>query len=255
MNGRRIENIGGAGCFREQGPGSGANLLERDRQDTARLRKGIAAIAAARITGKIVLHDAILCLPGAPVHGAARTEDCDDGTAEGRSDMRGAAVIANENAAARDQRDQLAQVERIEKNEFRGALAADFGGDFGFAASEIENRLDSMLVAQVSREGNKFVDGPTLGEIFRAGMQHGVRFTLWNATRGELLCHVSLSVELWIHSRGRNRSARESGGVKLLHAMLDGMYAVAGIGNEHVINERELAMGPADALRHSDECD
>jgi len=37
--------------------------------------------------------------------------------------------------------------------------------------------------------------------------------------------------------------------------MLDSMYAVAGIGNEDVVNERELAMRPADALGHSDGCD
>ena len=153
---------------------------------------------------------------------------------------------------SRDERDQLAQVERIEKDEVASALAADFGGNFGFAAPEIENGLDSMLVAQVPRKGNKFVDGPALGEIFRAGMEHGVGFARCNATRGELLRHIGLGARLRIYTRGRNRSAREPGGVKLLHAMLDGMYAVAGIGNEHVINERELAMRPAYALRHSD---
>src|SRR5579872_1140637 len=111
-----------------------------------------------------------------------------------------------------------------------------------------------MLVAQFMRQGNKFVDGPTLGEIFRAGMEHGIGLTRRNATRGELVCHICLGAGLRIHTRGRNWSAREPGGVKLLHAMLDGMYAVAGIRNEHVINERELAMRPADALGHSDGC-
>ncbi len=169
--------------------------------------------------------------------------------------MRGAAVVADENAAARDERDKLAQVERIEKDEVASALAADFGGNFGFAASEIENGLDSMFVAQFARQSNKFVDGPTLGEIFRAGMEHGVGFARCNTMGGELLREHQLRIGLRIDTRGWNRSARESGGVELLHAMFDGMYAVARIGNEHVINERELAMGPADALRHSNECD
>lgn len=169
--------------------------------------------------------------------------------------MRGAAVVANENAAAGDQRDELAQIERVEKDEIAGALAADFGGNFGFAASEIENGLDSMVVAQFSRESNKLVDGPTLGEIFRAGMQHRVGLTRRNAMRGELLGDQNLRIRLRIDTRGRNGSTRESGGVKLLHAMLDGMYAVAGIGNEDVVNERELAMSPANALGHSDRCD
>lgn len=187
------------------------------------------------------------------MHGTARAEDCDDGTRESRGDMRGAAVVANENAAARDERDELAQIERVEKDEIAGALAADFGGNFGFAASEIENGLDSMLVAQFLRQDNKFVDGPTLGEIFRAGMEHGVGFSRSNASCGELLRDHHLRIELRIDAGGRNRSARESGGVKLLHAMLDSMYAIAGIGNEEVINERELAMRPADALRHCNE--
>ena len=168
--------------------------------------------------------------------------------------MRGAAVVANENAAARDERDKLAQVERIEKDEVASALATDFGGNFGFAASEVENGLDSVLVAQFSRKGNKFVDGPALGEIFRAGMEHGVGFARRNATRGELLREHHLRIRLRIDTRGGNRSTRESGGVKLLHAMFDGVYAIAWIGDEYVINERELAMGPADALRHSNGC-
>lgn len=168
--------------------------------------------------------------------------------------MRGAAVVANENAAAGDQRDELAQIERVEKDEIAGALAADFGGNFGFAASEIENGLDSMVVAQFSRESNKLVDGPTLGEIFRAGMEDGVGFARCNTVGGELLRKHNPRIGLRIDTRGRNRGTRESGGVELLHAMFDGVYAVAGIGNEDVINERELAMSPADALRHSDGC-
>ena len=189
------------------------------------------------------------------MHGAAGAEYCDDGPGEGRGDMRGTAVVANENAAAADERDELAQVERVEKDEIAGALTTNFGGNFEFALSEIENGFDSMLVAQFARQGNKFVYGPTLGEIFRAGMQHGVGLTRRNATRGELLCYHHLRIELRIDAGGRNRGARQSGGVKLLHAMFDGVYAVARVGNEDVINERELAMRPADALRHSDERD
>jgi len=186
------------------------------------------------------------------VHGTAGAEDCDDGARKGRGDMSGAAVVANENATARDKRDELAQIERVEKDEVASALASHFGGNLGFTAPEIENRLDSMVVAQFPPKGNKFVDGPTLGEIFRAGMQHGVRSTRYNATRGELLRDHHLRIALGIYMRGRNRTARQSGGVELLHAMLDSMYTVSGIGNENVVNERELAMGPADALRHSD---
>lgn len=134
-------------------------------------------------------------------------------------------------------------------------MAADFGGNFGFAASEIENGLDSMLVAQFPRKGNKFVDGPTLGEIFRAGVEHGVGFTRCHATRGELLGDQSLRIGPRTDARGRNWSTRQPGGVKLLQTMRDGMYAIAGIGNEHIVNKRELTMRPADALRHSDGCD
>src|SRR5579864_6216595 len=166
--------------------------------------------------------------------------------------MSGATVVANENAAARDERDELAQVERVKKDEVASALASHFGGNLGFIASEIKNWLDSMVVAQFPRKSNKFVDGPTFGEVFRAGMQHGVRSTRCNATRGELLRDHHLPIALGIYMCGRNRTARESGGIKLLHAMLDSMYTVARIRNEHVVNERELAMGPADALRHSD---
>lgn len=122
--------------------------------------------------------------------------------------MRGTAVVSDKNAAAGDQRDQLAQVERIEKDKVASTLPANFGGDFGFAASEVENGLDSMLIAQFPRKSNKFVDGPALGEIFRAGMEHGVRFARWNTTCGELLGDQNLRVGLRIYPRRRNRPTR-----------------------------------------------
>ena len=151
--------------------------------------------------------------------------------------MRGTAVVANENAATSDERDQLAQIEPVEKDEVASALAADFGGNLGFAAPEIENGLDSMLVAQFPRKDSKFVDGPTLGEIFRPGMQHGVGPSSRDAVRAQLFRDSDLRIGLRIDAGRRNGAARQTCRVKLFHAMLDGMYAVTGIGNEHVVDK------------------
>ena len=218
------------------------------------LRK--ALVPAAWIENRSCMNRTILCLPGVPLQRIRGSVNDNRRTLHRCGEMGRPRVVADKQARTGNQRDKLADVERLRNRRTFLDRPAYIRRYLHVGQTDVRHAHDSTFIPQPMRYSREILGRPSHCWQSRPRLQHRVwRAPLYSVSSQNLTDRrdrLSLRENLcpWY------RRGRQTGPIELRNPVLDGMHHRSSVkflrvGRKHVVQKRKLEPLPAHSGRRA----